>query len=180
MIIKKCSRCLKHKEITEFRIDYRYAGGRKTWCKSCCREYDATRKRMQRSENTPYAQRVRIAKRSKPYKAKRQAARLTDNQRAKARKSISAYRSKDENKIKLAARSAAASAIRKGILIRPKFCQRCNAPEKFGIDGRTLLRADHFMGYAPEHHLTVQWVCTDCDGDLERLRKIPDSERAVR
>jgi hypothetical protein len=82
-----------------------------------------------------------------------------------------------------AARRAAHYAIRTGRLVRPDRCELCDqAP---GVDrlGRTLLRADHHLGYAREHWLDVRFVCPTCDGlqiraanDAKRLTTLPTPE----
>lgn len=54
-----------------------------------------------------------------------------------------------------AAHLAVYRAIRDGILIRPSSCQKCSeSPEK--------IVAHHCMGYAEEHHLSIEWLCTRC------------------
>lgn len=63
--------------------------------------------------------------------------------------------------LKLAARSAANVAVKRGILPHPNSrpcvdCGHIYAP------GERRHENDHFKGYAPEFHLIVQPVCTRC------------------
>lgn len=50
--------------------------------------------------------------------------------------------------------TAVKRALRKGILKRPKICQRCHK--------KPVEHAHHYKGYAPEFRLTVQWLCINC------------------
>lgn len=57
-------------------------------------------------------------------------------------------------KLKFQARLAISDRISRGVIIRPKNCQKC---------GRTCKpEAHHHKGYAPEHRLDVLWLCGDC------------------
>jgi hypothetical protein len=84
---------------------------------------------------------------------------------------------KPENRLKIQARNRLNSALRSGIVERPSVCQRCGETPQQGKDSRTLLHADHYMGYEPDHRLTIQWICHDCDRDIEMLRKGRDDNR---
>lgn len=134
------------------------------------REYDAQWKRKARANDSEYAQKVKERKRSKEYRVKVNEARTSPQQRAKSRQYRATYSARPYNKIKEAARTAVNSAIQKGILTRPDTCSRCNSNPGKGRDGRSLIRADHYMGYAPEYHLVIQWICSRCDGEIERQR----------
>lgn len=84
---------------------------------------------------------------------------------------------KPENADKIKARNALNSALRSGALKRPDACERCGDAPSRGRDGRTLLQADHYAGYAPGSWLVVQWLCHDCDREVEMLRKGRDDSR---
>jgi len=51
------------------------------------------------------------------------------------------------------ARSAVSNAIRVGRLTRAEACSRCAGPRP---------QAHHHLGYAPENHLVVEWLCGKC------------------
>lgn len=72
-----------------------------------------------------------------------------------------------------AARRAVAYAIKTGRLEHPNSlpCADCG---HLGAGGHRSRRHeyDHFLGYAPEHRLDVQPVCTLCHADRERARRV--------
>lgn len=57
-------------------------------------------------------------------------------------------------------------AVVDGTIKKPSRCQKCHAPEKFGIDGRSLLQGHHYLGY--EKPLVVTWLCSTCHGKEDR------------
>ena len=84
---------------------------------------------------------------------------------------------KPSNKQKNIARNRISKALQRGKIIRPSLCERCNEAPGRGRDGRSLLQADHYAGYAPEHYLTIQWLCHDCDREMEMERNGRDDSR---
>jgi len=52
------------------------------------------------------------------------------------------------------ASDAVRRAVRRGALVRPKACQECGS--------EVNIQAHHYLGYAPEHRLDVQWLCCRC------------------
>lgn len=54
---------------------------------------------------------------------------------------------------RIAARAAVYALVRKGIIERPPICQKCGMPKP---------DAHHFLGYAPEHWLSIEWLCRKC------------------
>jgi len=52
------------------------------------------------------------------------------------------------------AKEAVQRAVRIGRLTRPSACEQCGAPAP--------LQAHHYLGYAHEHWLDVQWLCVQC------------------
>ncbi len=84
----------------------------------------------------------------------------------------SAYRADEANREKLAARARVQAAKRKGTLQPTERCQDC-----FALSPR--LHADHYLGYAPEHALTVRWICPRCDGrNLAPMRTVSARRRS--
>ena len=133
------------------------------------RKYDRERKQKERRLNTPYAQRVRKSKQSEKVKARRQELRQRPEQKEKERIYIAEYRKRPEVIAKNKARYALNNAIIKGIINRPDHCEICGKKDVPLRDGRTGLRADHYLSYEKENYLNVKFICIDCDG--KQLRK---------
>ena len=121
-------------------------------------------KKKQRELNTPYAQRVRTAKRSLHTKQKREISRQTPKQKEKARLYHREYRKRPEAKIKERARYIARYAIIKGVIKRPDNCEDCGIKDIPLADGRSGLRMDHHLGYEEKNQLNVKFICIKCDG----------------
>ena len=66
-----------------------------------------------------------------------------------------AYRARNRDKVR--AREAVKRAVRKGVLVRPFACERCQRPER--------LQAHHHDYRQP---LVVEWICRDCHGQEHR------------
>jgi hypothetical protein len=130
---------------------------------------DRENKREQRRLNTPYAQRVRESKRSESAKARRKELRQRPEQKEKERLYAIEYRKRPHVKAKNNARYAVNQAIAKGKIKRPENCENCGAEDNPLRDGRSGLRADHYLGYEKENHLKVRFICVSCDG--KQLRK---------
>lgn len=135
------------------------------------RELDRSRKRDGRAQNTAYAERVRAHKRSAEYKEQRNATRRTPEQRARAAEYAYAYRTRPAAAFREAARVAVGQALKRGTLVRPTCCVLCGAIPRVAADGRSSIRADHYLGYEKVHWLDVQWICTTCDGVVTRARR---------
>jgi hypothetical protein len=132
-----------------------------------------SRERMQRNrdEKTEYAKKQKELKRSQSYREKSNIAMRTASQRERCNRDMAVYRSKPENKIKQSARNAINNAIIHGRIIRPEICQICGRKPPRARNGQSQIRADHWHGYDKEHWLDVQFICTTCDGEMERSRK---------
>lgn len=133
------------------------------------RKTDRERKQLERKLNTPYAQRVRISKRSEKSKAKRREMRQRPEQKEKERIYAKEYRKRPYVLAKSHARHAVKAALANGILKRPDNCELCGEKDIPLRDGRSGLRADHYMDYDKENYLTVRFICVKCDG--KQLRK---------
>ena len=127
-------------------------------------QYDRERKREQRALNTDYAVRVREAKRSEYAKARRKELRERESSKEKERLYAIEYRKRPEVRLKNKAREQVKLALANGKLVRPNSCESCGKSDDKLKDGRSSLRADHYMGYEKEHHLTVKFICIQCDG----------------
>jgi hypothetical protein len=133
------------------------------------RKKDRERKQQERRQNTDYAKRVRESKRSEKSKARRNELRQRPEQKEKERLYALEYRKRPEAKAKNHARYSVNMALAKGILVRPLNCEICGKPDIKLRDGRSSLRADHYLGYEPENYLNVKFICIECDG--KQLRK---------
>lgn len=71
-----------------------------------------------------------------------------------------------------AARRAVQSAVASGRLVRPSKCSRC--------PNGGPVQAHHFMGYEPEHHLDVLWLCRTCHSFAPRQARTPIQRRGYR
>jgi transposase-like protein len=65
-----------------------------------------------------------------------------------------------------AAYDAVRAAFHKGVLVRPKSCNRCGVAERKGKDGRSLLHGHHADYSKP---LDVEWLCTKCHRKETRM-----------
>lgn len=133
------------------------------------RKKDRENKQEHRKLNTPYAQRVRESKRSEKAKKRRNELRQRPEQKEKERIYAIEYRKRPEVKLKNKARYTLNTALSKGILKRPSTCEVCGIKDIPLRDGRSGLRADHYLGYEIKNHLKVKFICVSCDG--KQLRK---------
>ena len=69
---------------------------------------------------------------------------------------------------KAAARQAVRVALDRKEIVRPNNCSKCGKNPGQASDNRSLIEADHFKGYDPEHHLTIQWLCKPCHAAKKR------------
>lgn len=60
-----------------------------------------------------------------------------------------------ENVLKNRARSAVRYAVIKGYIIKPLYCEQCNAKN-------VIIEGHHYKGYAIENRLLVMWLCQKC------------------
>lgn len=126
-------------------------------------------KKEQRKLNTPYAERVRNSKLTEQSKERRKELRQRPESKEKEREYQKEYRKRPDVKLKNSARHAVKKALIDGILKRPNNCEICGCNDTPLKDGRTGLRADHYLGYEKENHLKVKFICVSCDG--KQLRK---------
>lgn len=64
------------------------------------------------------------------------------------------YFAKEENRPKYQARWWVNEMLRKGKITKPIKCEKDEKIEK--------LYAHHYLGYAKEHRLDIQWLCDRC------------------
>lgn len=133
------------------------------------KEYDRERKKLERANNTEYAQRQRESKRGAAVKQRRQDLRQRQESKDKEAAYAREYRKRPEVKEKNKARERANYALIKGAIKRPSNCELCSSPDVPLRGGRSGLRMDHHKGYDEANWLNVKFICVDCDG--KQLRK---------
>jgi hypothetical protein len=94
-----------------------------------------------------------------------------EHRRAVVRKSIGRVESKDmlrakqrtpEIKKKKAAMKKVEVALKNGTLIRPDECENCGKNPGYTSNGRTKIRAYHYLGHSMDHALDVKFWCATC------------------
>lgn len=159
VVTRRCCTCNSEKSIEEFHRHYKYPLGRRYECKYCT--VQRTAKWYEKNRETILAK-----NKSPEFKAKRR--NWERNHPKKPSPNINIYRSRwhERNKnnphviAKLKAKNAISYAIRRDKLIRPKTCEICNLYGK--------IEAHHYLGYAKEHWLDVQWLCKKCHAFIHR------------
>lgn len=152
---RRCGRCHISKPLADFEKARTRRYGISSRCRECKRELDRARKRKlvasgrdaelarARYRNDPDVRQRSKAKRrrqmERPEHKVREAARMRER------------RSCESEREKMRARSAVATAIAAGRLVRlPCAC------------GETRTEGHHFLGYARENWLKVKWLCRSC------------------
>ena len=129
------------------------------------KEYSKNWKKLQRELNSDYAKKQRDLKNSEKSKERRRELRQRESSKEKEKLYQREYRKRPEVIEKNKARHAVKYALISGILKRPTNCELCGDIDKPLKDGRSGLRADHYLGYEKENHLNVKFVCLKCDGN---------------
>ena len=52
------------------------------------------------------------------------------------------------------ATAAVSNALKAGKIVKPSRCPLCESDSQ--------IQAHHYLGYAPEHQLAIQWMCRPC------------------
>jgi hypothetical protein len=99
----------------------------------------------------------------KKLNAYRSATRDNPKNRERERRHVKRFVQRYPEKAK--AHAAVTRAVAKGLLVRPKFCPRCGAPDRPLRDGRTSIQGHH------ERQLDVTWVCVECHSSEHRIRR---------
>lgn len=152
---KVCSKCDKRKKKkTGFNKTKRTLEGVRGECKECQYKAEAEGRKRNWKTRSKYAEKYFQENRQKCY---------DDSKKVQARFPE-----------KMKARRKVQYAVRKGTLVPGTHCKDCG--KKGGMVGtrkkmRELL-ADHYLGYEPEHHLHVEWVCRRCSKfrDVQRAK----------
>lgn len=130
METKKCSKCLEVKDLTKFYFN-KTLNKYYSWCKSCRIKF------------------IPLSESRKKYVAKYFASEKgKESVRKTARKMLQIHREKIYARLKLRYH------IKKGYIIKPKKCEKCNLEKK--------LHGHHEDYNKP---LEVMWLCTRCHAD---------------
>lgn len=154
METKVCKKCGRALPISEFYVHKQMGDGHLSFCKECVR----ARVHKHRETNI---ERIREYDRNRPnkkerLKKERQAIYADEKRLAKYREQKREWGYK--NRHKRNAHNKLKRAIKKGIIIKPKYCQLC---------GKTNceIQGHHYDYNKP---LEVIWVCTECHGNLHK------------
>lgn len=132
-ITKVCNMCKLEKKLIEFSLDKKGRLGRRSYCKQC----DVERLRKWHIENKE--------------KKNAYARQYIKNNREKYHKNIIQWKTDDSNRPK--AHAAVNRAIRRGSIVRPLTCSKCNQPGPVEA---------HHDSYAPDRWLDVVFLCRSC------------------
>ncbi len=163
-ILRKCSSCLKDKDISEFPKDSSRLSGYRSQCKSCT--YAARRvyfppEKVAAYNKAYFATPVGKEAKSRGHKKWRESLKgkaFDQLPKEKERKRKKAARYRTNNPLKTAARSAVRAA-KANKTILPACQQTCAC-------GNKAAHYHHHLGYEPEHHLDVIPVCRACHRKL--------------
>jgi ribosomal protein S27AE len=164
---KVCSSCKQRKDAAEFYKCHSHRDGLATSCKTCSSAY-------QKGWAKRHVEYLRAAKKADRVKNRERYNALTRERRRKdsgSRKLETIKRAKQhgqelveycrryrkENPEKYRAHSVVTSAIRSGILIKPKRCEMCGSTHS--------LRAHHDNYDEP---LYVRWLCARCHAEVHQ------------
>ena len=141
--MKRCSKCLEEKPVSEF---CKARNGFGPWCKPCHASHARNYRQTQSAKDaiTRYRQKPKWhfahASMNKTYNR-----RYPD---------------------KRAARRALDKAVSRGKIIKPTNCESCNKQAK-------IIEGHHFLGYAWENRYTVQWLCNACHRSAHAITQLP-------
>ncbi len=202
-VAQRCIICNEVKPLTDFPAAKRKTNGKSSWCYGCHanaananhaahkNEINERRKLRYKTDEV-YREKVKAAVRKagstpeakakmKAYNAsysrrlKQKQVRSTPEYRQKTRPWSAAYSKARRRvdplfKLKQDARASVNFGVRFGFLTRPSTCQH---PGKYAPQCGGKIEAHHYMGYAREHWLSVEWLCETCHTAADAL-KPPD------
>jgi len=166
--MKKCRRCFKNKELSEYYKHKEMFDGRLNICKECTKK----RVSLHREKNIDS---VREYDRNRPNakeRNKKQLERvknLSIKKKREYKKVKDAWHSKQENKNKKTVNSFLSNAIRDGRKTKLEFCEHCGTKD-VELDG-------HHPSYL--NPLDVIWLCKLCHGaEHKRLNELKRKDKA--
>lgn len=163
-LFKKCTKCLKEKEISEFsatKADRGCKYNRASRCKACLRE---GAREYRRREPEAYNRRAREWKMRNKEKVKK----VNSEWRKKSRDKVRDYfiRTKDRDKLKTKARVMVKEAVKTGDLINPSYCVGCLS---------YCVTECHHEDYSKP--LNVLWLCRPCHAFVHSIDGVKASTK---
>lgn len=155
MSLKRCYKCQRFKDTSEFHINRAAKDGLAYWCKKCQHIYN--RSPAAKAARTRYAKtekgRLAHAKAQRNYKSKQTSQEII-------RKNDSKYRRNNPHKIK--ARNKIANEVFMGRMPSATecLCVHCGDPS---------VGYHHHKGYSEEYYLDVIPLCKQCDLNAHKL-----------
>lgn len=151
-ISKKCRKCEKVKDISEFYKHSKMSDGYLNSCKSCVKQKSL----QNRHDNIEY---YREYDRNRPNKEERNLKQkeysLTEKGKLVHNKAVSNYRQKHSLIYK--AHNSVNNSLRDNKIIKPLLCETCNQEKQ--------LEAHHCDYALP---LYIMWLCVDCHKDWHK------------
>lgn len=181
-IVKCCSKCSLPKLSGEFAKNRYNKDGLQSWCKQCrseCRRAKhsqdpersreisraAYRRDIERSRANSRARRLQDPE---SYRENCRTRRLQNLENYRASHCAFYYRGIAHSRAQKRACQAVRRALLRGDLIKPDRCEACGLLESEVAGG---LEAHHYLGYAREHYLDVQWLCVPHHKEAEREKR---------
>ncbi len=148
--MKTCFKCGTSKSLDCFYVHKMMADGHLNKCKDCTK--NDTRLRLEQKVNDPHW----LAKERERCRVKQQKYRELGC--ASLVKKETRQKWSDGNRSKIKAQREAREALKKGIIVRQLFCNRCGS--------RQEIMEMHHNDYAKP--LAIEWLCLSCHGKTRR------------
>lgn len=148
--MKRCSKCLKNQEITEFYRHPKMADGHLGKCKTCTKS-DVARNRSDNAEYYREYDKMRFQR--DPWRAEKNK-KYAKTEEGRQSLALSRLKWISANPAKRAAHVILGNAVRDRRIEKPETCSRCGKKPK-----RRFLHAHHHDYTLP---LEVEWICIWC------------------
>lgn len=148
--MKTCTKCGLARCRADFTPDKRRKDGLQSWCRPCNREGN----RAHYCANLVQSRQYHREHYNQNQEQCREIARA------------SYHRDIELSRLQARAHSAVQRALSRGEIAKPDHCEVCNRLEQEVAGG---FEAHHYLGYAREHYLDIQWLCIPCHREAELL-----------